>query len=195
MNTYEVKDRQNLFDVAVALYGSIEGVFDLLLSNPGLGMDSELVEGDVLNYHGGWQTNPSVASALRELGVAPCNGWSGERWSGPPPGHTQFAMLLAPPESRRTEMFFRGTGSLAVDWGNGDVTEETVTEEGVVISHRCNAPSKLRLVKFYGAGLDLSEFDILAASGEFRLLAPLKVASHANRSDIKDESYKALLTK
>ena len=33
MNTYIVKSGQNLFDVAITLYGSIEGVFDLLISN------------------------------------------------------------------------------------------------------------------------------------------------------------------
>ena len=34
MRTYTVRTGQNIFDVALTLYGSIEGVFDLLVSNP-----------------------------------------------------------------------------------------------------------------------------------------------------------------
>ena len=53
MGVYTVKPNQNLFDVALHLYGSIEGLFDLLISNPELNMTSDLVYGQELIYHEG----------------------------------------------------------------------------------------------------------------------------------------------
>ena len=51
MAKYVVKPNQNLFDVALHLYGSIEGIFDLLISNPELNMASDLTYGQELEYH------------------------------------------------------------------------------------------------------------------------------------------------
>lgn len=52
MGKYIVKSGQNLFDVALTIYGSIEGVFDLLVSNEGqsLSFDTLLSPGQVLEY-------------------------------------------------------------------------------------------------------------------------------------------------
>ena len=51
MNKYTVKSGQNLYDIALAIYGSIEGVFDLLMSNPDISYETVFSKGAVLNYH------------------------------------------------------------------------------------------------------------------------------------------------
>ena len=67
MRTYTVRTGQNIFDVALTLYGSIEGVFDLLISNPdgfdggALSMATQLRSGMVLNYHEEYVINADIA--------------------------------------------------------------------------------------------------------------------------------------
>ena len=53
MGQYTVITGQNLYDVALDIYGSIEGITDLLLSNPALSMMSELRAGQTLDYSDG----------------------------------------------------------------------------------------------------------------------------------------------
>ena len=51
MATYKVLNNQNIWDISLLLYGSIEGAFDLFISNPSLSMTTELKAGDLLEYH------------------------------------------------------------------------------------------------------------------------------------------------
>ena len=48
MATYKVKLNQNILDIALELYGTIEGVFDLLITNTGLSMNTDLKTGQEL---------------------------------------------------------------------------------------------------------------------------------------------------
>lgn len=48
MRNIEVKEGQNLFDVALQYYGSAEGVIKLLEDNPSLSLESVLVAGENL---------------------------------------------------------------------------------------------------------------------------------------------------
>ena len=51
MATYKVKLGQNIWDVAMQLYGSVEGILDLLISNDWLDMTTDLEVGMDLEYH------------------------------------------------------------------------------------------------------------------------------------------------
>ena len=48
MGNYRVITGQNIYDVALHLYGSIEGIVDLLINNPGLSLETELRTGQEL---------------------------------------------------------------------------------------------------------------------------------------------------
>lgn len=50
MGNYRVITGQNIYDVALHLYGSIEGIVDLLINNPGLSLETELRTGQELTY-------------------------------------------------------------------------------------------------------------------------------------------------
>ena len=67
MSSYTVKANQNLFDIALSLYGSVEGIYDLLISNSNLSMDSDLKSGDVLEYHDYFVINDSIAKEISAL--------------------------------------------------------------------------------------------------------------------------------
>ena len=48
MGSYRVVAGQNIYDVALHLYGSVEGIVDLLVNNPALSLETELCSGQEL---------------------------------------------------------------------------------------------------------------------------------------------------
>lgn len=79
MLEYKVRSGQNIYDIAMMIYGGVEGIFDLLVSNEWLTMDTELHYGMVLNYHENFVINQSVINWLEannilvKNGCYPCN--------------------------------------------------------------------------------------------------------------------------
>ena len=68
MTTYAVLPQQSLFDIAIEVYGDVEGVFWLLDDNPALGgITHRLRPGQPLNIRD-QQLNPRQAVALAEFG-------------------------------------------------------------------------------------------------------------------------------
>lgn len=74
MAQYTVKSGQNIYDVAMTLYGDIGGLFDLLSSNEWLNIDTLLKPGDALLYHEEFVVNNSVVSWLNSNGIVFKNG-------------------------------------------------------------------------------------------------------------------------
>lgn len=74
MAQYKVRSGQNIYDVALTLYGSVEGIFDLLASNRWLTMETQLSYGMVLDYHEEFTVNKSNVIWLKDNGVLVKNG-------------------------------------------------------------------------------------------------------------------------
>lgn len=74
MNKHVVKTGQNLYDIALTLYGSIEGIFDLLISNPNISFNTVFKTGMELNYHEDFIINQDIVSWLDENKVEVRNG-------------------------------------------------------------------------------------------------------------------------
>lgn len=72
--TYTVRSGQNLYDVALTLYGSIEGIFDLLISNDDISLDSQLAHGQVLNYNEEFMIEQSLPDWFNSHDVIVKNG-------------------------------------------------------------------------------------------------------------------------
>lgn len=60
MGSYRVVAGQNIYDVALHLYGSVEGIVDLLVNNPALSLETELCSGQELTYTDGFVINADV---------------------------------------------------------------------------------------------------------------------------------------
>ena len=74
MQKYNVTKRQNLYDIAIAIHGSVEGVFDLLVNNPDLSFDTVLEAGDELNWDEDFVINSNIVDTLEnELHIVPAN--------------------------------------------------------------------------------------------------------------------------
>ena len=114
MGNYRVITGQNIYDVALHLYGSIEGIVDLLINNPGLSLETELRTGQELTYTDGFIINADVVAYNEMHGIVPSNG---ERHVYPKhftlPQAAVFS-LSAALVSVQCEV--SGTGTLEIDW-------------------------------------------------------------------------------
>ncbi len=80
MGKYVVKSGENIFDVAMKLYGGIEGVFDLLVSNQdaitetGVSLHQTLTVGTELTYTDNFVVNQDIAGWLDDNNIKVKNG-------------------------------------------------------------------------------------------------------------------------
>ena len=74
MGKYIVTHGQNLYDVALHIYGSIEGVIDLMMNNTSLSLDQILKAGDELVYTDDYVINKDVAAYYKVNEIMPANG-------------------------------------------------------------------------------------------------------------------------
>lgn len=74
MNKYITKTGQNLYDIALAIYGSIEGIFDLLISNQNISIGSIFNKGTELAYHENFILNDDISQWLKNNNITVKNG-------------------------------------------------------------------------------------------------------------------------
>ena len=74
MNKYTVRSGQNIFDVSLTIYGTVEGIFDLLISNNWLNMETKLSYGMELNYHEEFVIDETITSWLKNNDILVKNG-------------------------------------------------------------------------------------------------------------------------
>jgi hypothetical protein len=134
MGKYKVMAGQNLYDVALHLYGSIEGVVDLLISNPELSFATTLCAGRELVYTDGFAICADVVAYNELHGIVPANG---ER-------HVYPKVFTRPPAAVLTldagiitvQCAVSGTGLLEIDWGDNSDTENVfLTDTPQILTH------------------------------------------------------------
>lgn len=81
MADYRVRYGQTIFDVAVQVYGAIEGVALLLEDNSGLTLNSELPVGGTLAVHGEKAIDSNRVNFLKDRGIIISNFEETERQS------------------------------------------------------------------------------------------------------------------
>lgn len=166
MGSYQVITGQNIYDVALHIYGSVEGITDLLVNNERLSLDDDLRAGDVLYYTDDYRINQEVVAYYQTHGITPA---SGEL-------HVYPKLFSLPPtvelylsnEAISSGFIVSGCGKLEIDWGDNSVAEAvSVDVNSLRLSHLFNSPvGGKRKVSLYMEGrfktLDFSEFQPLA---------------------------------
>lgn len=173
MGKYTVTEGQNLYDVALYLTGSIEGIVDLLICNPALSLADTLRSGDELFYTDGFVINADVVARYRREQIVPAGG---ERNVYPkyPSGHRRLWFTLESAQIS-TSFSLSGNGSVEIDWGDNSPLEAVALSSSVRhLGHRFdNTVTTPRQVRIYG-DFTLQSLD-LSASGarRIRLSEPL----------------------
>lgn len=134
MGRYKVAAGQNIYDVALHLYGSIEGIVDLMMCNADLSLDDNLGVGQELIYSDDFVINADVVAYNEMHGIVPSNG---EHHVYPKSFTRPLAVAFTlSPEVLNVKCSVSGAGTVEVDWGdNSDVEVVTLTEKPQTLSH------------------------------------------------------------
>lgn len=175
MGKYIVCEGQNLFDVALHIHGSIEGIVDLLICNSTLSLQGELKSGDELTYTDDFVIDTDAVAYYRMYGIKPANGERTVYYKS-----SEYPKLVEVYlENSRTSACFEvcGGGTLEIDWGdNSRIETLTLGNDLKQVSHAFdNLLSGKRKITLYGdvsvKQINLSE---MSASAIY-LLRPLPV--------------------
>ena len=130
MGKYRVVAGQNIYDVALYLYGSIEGVVDLLINNPDLSFATTLTAGRELVYTDDFVIRADVVAYNGLHGIVPANG---ERHVYPKTFTLPLAVVLTLAAGIITvQCAVSGAGQLEIDWGDSPIPSTTKSGTGVV---------------------------------------------------------------
>lgn len=173
MGRYTVTEGQNLYDVALHLTGSIEGIVDLLICNPTLSLADTLHSGDELIYTDNFVIDADVVAKYCNERLVPAGG---ERNIYPkyPSGPRRLWFTVNAGQAA-TSFALSGHGTAEIDWGDNSALAPVVLSSSVrLIEHRFdNTVATPRQVRVYG-DFTLQSLD-LSASGarRIRLSEPL----------------------
>jgi hypothetical protein len=122
MGKYRTVTGQNLFDVALHVYGSIEGIVDLMMNNTALSLDSRLKAGDELEFTDGFVINPDITAYYRMNGITPANGERNVYFKRPSFPET----VRIPVSNKKPSAGFSisGNGEMEIDWGDNSPLEQ-----------------------------------------------------------------------
>ena len=185
-STYIVKRNQNIYDVAVQIYGSVEGLFDLLISNEDLAMDSELKEGQELSYHKIYVRNQSILDTLNSEHIILANGMAKEVASLFLK-RVQF-LMVASVEPTSYDIGIVGEGPAILDWGDNSLHETDLLEATSVYPHQYSLPGKVKIE--LSSANNITGLDIRGIEGMIYLQeCHLSLESYAeNKDNITEES-------
>lgn len=77
MKQYVVKSGQNIYDVSMTLFGSLEGIADLMVNNDSLTLESQLTTGQVLNYDEDFVIDKDLVQWFKDNNIIVKNGNGG----------------------------------------------------------------------------------------------------------------------
>lgn len=176
MAMYKVKSDQNIFDVALHLYGSIEGLFDLLISNPELSMTSDLVLGQELEYHDEFILNQSIVGEFHSKNIVPSSGARHVYFKRPQ--ESLIFIVGVNPESTLSGFSVSGEGTMIVDWGdNSELQYIVLGMTPKYIEHYFDNVVEKRRIKVYGntETLKFIQLDTTNIGGAMILCRPVIV--------------------
>jgi hypothetical protein len=185
MAQYKVQGGQNIWDIAIQLYGSIEGAFDLFMSNPKLNMTTNLKAGDILEYHEQFVINQSIVDAIVNNDYLPANSERRVYFKGV---SAPLRIVIKMPEQETEASFVvAGNGQMVVDWGdNSDLQTIFLTEEKITLNHVFDNKVDKRRMKIYG-DFSFSYLNLTGFKGSLYPINPVVVdelVSRANAGDL-----------
>ena len=160
MGKYTITVGQNLYDISMHLYGSTEGIVDLMIQNPELSLEDKLKAGNTLQYTDDFTINPDIIAYNKAHGIIPA---AGERHVYYKEPSFRKVMEFHLPAGRTSAgITFSGRGKLEMDWGdNSALQEATITANPITLQHNFdNTTPDKRKIRIYGTGLSFEILDI-----------------------------------
>lgn len=175
MGKYKVIQGQNIYDVALHIYGSVEGVTDLMVNNENLSFATDLKAGDELIYSDDYQINKEVIAYYETHGITPA---SGEQHVYPKSFMLSKTIEVYTSNKEIGVAFsVSGSGKIEIDWGDNSEVQVIVLSGNVeAIQHLFDSTiGGKRCISLYMQGyiklLDISELRPV----ELYILKPLSI--------------------
>lgn len=181
MATYKVTTNQNIFDVALLLYGSIEGLFDLLISNEWLNMETDLEQGMELKYHDYFIVNDGMKSSMNGKSLIPANRERHVYLKHP----TEELAFICDVDAEADSVSFvvSGSGSMLIDWGDNSVLEDVQLAVPLqTIEHYFDNVTEKRRIKVYG-DFQIMKLDTTKLGGALMLMRPITVDEYTSNAN------------
>lgn len=186
MATYIVKPNQNLFDIAIHLYGSIEGLFDLLITNDWLNMNTDLETGMEIEYHEEFVINSSIVGTFNDENIVPSNG--GRHVYNKLTDKPLVMTILVNTDVIRALLTLGGDGDMIIDWGdNSELEMISLSHTNKKVEHCFDNVVEKRRIRIYGT-FQLTYCDTTDLYGDLLLMRPQTIdeyISHSNGFTLK----------
>lgn len=173
MQVYKVHKHQNIFDVAIHIYGSIEGVFDLMADNPDLSYDTQLHEGDKLMYDKQSVIHSDIVRKLSEDSIVPSNG---ERHVYYKQTQSELRCVInIHKDAPLLKLNISGNGNMIIDWGDNSILETVQMQPQInEVVHFFDNTVDDRIIKIYG-DFELKTWNLSTINGYLYLVKPMIV--------------------
>ena len=150
MGKYIVTSGQNLYDIALHIYGSIEGIVDLMMHNEDLSLSEKLRVGQELSYTDNYVIDASIVAYNMTNSIVPANGERNVYYK-----ESEFSRLLdfdLKNEITSTNIKVSGQGTIDIDWGDNTLLETIeLTNNVKIITHTFdNKIPDNREIRIYG---------------------------------------------
>ncbi len=134
MGIYKTTHGQSIYDVALHIYGSVEGITDLLINNETLSIDTTLQSGDELIYTDDYILNKEVVAYYTTHNITPSTGL---RSVYPKyPTLPKSIEIYTSNKSLSVSLSIWGVGRIEIDWGdNSDIQSVELKDEPLKLSH------------------------------------------------------------
>lgn len=181
MAIHKVTPNQNIWDVALQLYGTVEGVFDLLITNPKLNLTTDLVPGMELEYHDYFIINKDIVDNLKANNLIPGNGQRHVRYK-----YTEepLVFILKVPEKQEfVDFAVSGDGVMLIDWGDNTEMEAVhLTHTMCRLQHYFDNAVDERRVRIYGM-FNILSIDMSLFHGDLFAVRPVTVDEFTSKSN------------
>lgn len=145
---YTVAQGQNLMDVVLSTYGSLDGLTDFLLHNPDIDLNSILYNGQIVKYEQSNVINEITVNYYQSKKIQPCNNERSVYFKQPT--LPLFLYVLIPNNTVYVGADISCDGYFEVDWGDDTVIESY--SGSVFISHNMNSKIQSdRIIKIYSS--------------------------------------------
>lgn len=121
MGKYVVTAGQNLFDVALHIYGSIEGIVDLMMNNTSLSLATGLKAGDEPEFSDGFVISPDIVAHYRMNNIVPANGERNVYYKSA--SFPKVFQVRLSNKQASAGFNISGTGKMEIDWGDNTPLE------------------------------------------------------------------------
>lgn len=150
MPIYKVKPGQTLYDVAVNIYGTVEGLFDLLITNSDKNMLSELKAGEELEYHEEYILQQAIAKQIADKNINIANGSNNTI----PSAFNEIPKIILKVASTEDSISLNmnGYGVMTIDWGDLSPAKEHTFKSNreESFTHNFENDGEEHVVRIYG---------------------------------------------